>query len=766
MLDSECESCFRSRSTAFHPPIWLEQTYLAKPRQGMLLTLLAIFSKVDAGGQIFSDEEWMTHAYTQESVDEGTYEANADAEDYANVMHMAASPPQIRVNIPQTKIRLEPELMNIFPETIIHEIAHEANLHAGTANVIRFPTPLSHRHDISSEVIRLSDVINYIGTHRQTIGVPDANYDYQFSKQFMNVELRDRPTIAHRDNVYAEEPRPNIYVLSQPFNVNYIRDSADAEVKLKDKSKVKISGHEHVSEDVKNRITTSHKSAHNKKHTRRPVKKPLKGKDPLNIRIDEHTNIELEPKSHIHLVSHSTDVDKPVVPVNVNVNVNIPPRRKPHMHPHRKPITSMFRERHTATHRRTTTRRTTRRRVTTKSTTRKPATAGTVKLRYDVWLKFGGCEYMVKRDAKDFDNAEASCRKHGSHLVSIHSEAENNFIHKITSTGSSVTSFTQFVYIGLRKNSKNEWKWIDGSPMDYKKWAAHQPDLSNEETCGQFHQEPARLYDVQDYHWNSIRCIRPMKYYVCKKCKHSRRHAPSHHTSRHKCDCCCSHCPCKDTCRNECKESQKHTPKPRPTQPSKPPGEQAVFPKGANTMCPGHNYMDDTMRMHMQDTHNFRRSELALGRIKDHKGKKRPTAANMNLLIWDCILEQKAYDHVRNCPRGPSGSPGENFYRRTITAAEPTYRDMNKKTVTEWWKVGRHQGGGQNSFTMMGWATSRRMGCVIARCGKDWVQSCRYDPPGNRGNQQYIPGAICSKCGGLQCNSKLGLCHNSPTSHK
>ncbi|CAJ0601543.1 unnamed protein product [Cylicocyclus nassatus] len=143
--------------------------------------------------------------------------------------------------------------------------------------------------------------------------------------------------------------------------------------------------------------------------------------------------------------------------------------------------------------------------------------SGNGKVVYDVWLVFEKREYMVKRNAKSFDDAEMSCKKLGAHLASIHSEEENNFIHKITSTGSKIKSFDEFVYIGLRLNSKNEWEWLDGSGLNYKNWAEHQPDQPHIEKCAQFHQGPANLAHVQDYKWNSISCNLPMKYYVCKK---------------------------------------------------------------------------------------------------------------------------------------------------------------------------------------------------------------------------------------------------------
>ncbi|CAJ0609784.1 unnamed protein product [Cylicocyclus nassatus] len=209
---------------------------------------------------------------------------------------------------------------------------------------------------------------------------------------------------------------------------------------------------------------------------------------------------------------------------------------------------------------------------------------------------------------------------------------------------------------------------------------------------------------------------------------------------------------------------------------------EAIFP-GSNssesTWCAS-SEINDTIRMYMQNTHNYRRALLALGEVRNKQGKKLRAATNMNHLTWDCALEREAHDFLRSCPtegyeRSDDKSPAQNFYRGTITANEPTYRDMNKKTVTEWWEQvqkvtgldrnayfrSKHRSSDIKSYTLMGWASSEKMGCSIAKCGKDWVEACRYYPPGNQVNaQMYIPGKTCSKCKPwnriIRCG--LGLC--------
>ncbi|VDK73021.1 unnamed protein product [Cylicostephanus goldi] len=47
----------------------------------------------------------------------------------------------------------------------------------------------------------------------------------------------------------------------------------------------------------------------------------------------------------------------------------------------------------------------------------------------------------------------------------------------------------------------------------------------------------------------------------------------------------------------------------------------------------------------------------------------------------------------------------------------------------------------------MGWSTSRKLGCAIAKCGDDFVTFCRYSPRGNYVEQViYKRGTPCTAC--------------------
>ncbi|KAH7696245.1 Low affinity immunoglobulin epsilon Fc receptor, partial [Aphelenchoides avenae] len=78
-----------------------------------------------------------------------------------------------------------------------------------------------------------------------------------------------------------------------------------------------------------------------------------------------------------------------------------------------------------------------------------------------------------------FDRHLASCRRQGGSLVSIHSEDQQRFIEGLLQSDSAHP-----VWIGLHDAFKNgTWKWIDGTPLDYKNWGPSQP---NNEDGAQF----------------------------------------------------------------------------------------------------------------------------------------------------------------------------------------------------------------------------------------------------------------------------------------
>ncbi|KHN71813.1 Snaclec B1, partial [Toxocara canis] len=68
-------------------------------------------------------------------------------------------------------------------------------------------------------------------------------------------------------------------------------------------------------------------------------------------------------------------------------------------------------------------------------------------------------------------DAEKFCEKHGSHLVSIHSTQENNFVIELSISDAPYSDKT---WIGLRdmrdETDTNGYAWLDGTQLDYVMW--------------------------------------------------------------------------------------------------------------------------------------------------------------------------------------------------------------------------------------------------------------------------------------------------------
>lgn len=73
----------------------------------------------------------------------------------------------------------------------------------------------------------------------------------------------------------------------------------------------------------------------------------------------------------------------------------------------------------------------------------------------------------------NYSYSEGVCQNNRAHLVSIHSDAENEFVIDLSSTGNQQSSSYQ-VWIGLYLNL-GRWSWSDGSPTDYIVWTSGSP---------------------------------------------------------------------------------------------------------------------------------------------------------------------------------------------------------------------------------------------------------------------------------------------------
>ncbi|CAJ0601455.1 unnamed protein product [Cylicocyclus nassatus] len=210
--------------------------------------------------------------------------------------------------------------------------------------------------------------------------------------------------------------------------------------------------------------------------------------------------------------------------------------------------------------------------------------------------------------------------------------------------------------------------------------------------------------------------------------------------------------------------------------------ETAIFPKSddSDKMCGYNTEMNDELRRNFTDMHNYRRSQLALGKVSKRQGYL-PAASNMIKLEWDCCLERNATEYVRTCPHEGSKEKqrdsriGELYARVPVTVGD--YKRGIREALTNWWKVVRQVAEDRcigkdttffpqkhaeiKTFAQMAWAKTTKVGCAIGICpsttakDKEYVVVCRYFPKGNKENENvYSVGRACNACpNGYSCTA-------------
>ncbi|RCN52264.1 SCP-like protein, partial [Ancylostoma caninum] len=185
--------------------------------------------------------------------------------------------------------------------------------------------------------------------------------------------------------------------------------------------------------------------------------------------------------------------------------------------------------------------------------------------------------------------------------------------------------------------------------------------------------------------------------------------------------------------------------------------------------------MTDEVRKKILDMHNWRRSQVALGRIRNGRNSYNcPTAANMYKMEYDCELEKSALDYAKQCSHMPSDPATRQGQGENVNSGRKKNDKMKeaKRAVQSWWNQIFQNGLNQKmkfiqnlrdkpnaptAFTQMAWALSTKIGCAVVDCQGIPFTVCRYKKEGNVVPKQiYKIGPPCSACK-TSCIGK-GLC--------
>ncbi|KHJ96866.1 SCP-like protein [Oesophagostomum dentatum] len=209
-----------------------------------------------------------------------------------------------------------------------------------------------------------------------------------------------------------------------------------------------------------------------------------------------------------------------------------------------------------------------------------------------------------------------------------------------------------------------------------------------------------------------------------------------------------------------------------PTQPTPttPPTAVITIPATATN-----DVMTQAIRDKIVYMHNWHRSEVAQGRVRNGKDGKDnfKEASDMYKMSYDMSLEADAQIRAKTCSSGFSDrshrSSGENVYVNSSTTMP--YLQVVSEGM-EYWR-GEVDSNGMNyrmqfiknletkpnsplDYIQMVWASSYKVGCGVARCPFGTVFVCRYYPRGRiRDHYIYHTGGLCESC---KDGCSKGLC--------
>ncbi|XP_074922830.1 C-type lectin domain family 4 member F-like [Chelonoidis abingdonii] len=127
------------------------------------------------------------------------------------------------------------------------------------------------------------------------------------------------------------------------------------------------------------------------------------------------------------------------------------------------------------------------------------------------WRFYGGNLYYFSQEKKSFDEAEQFCVSQDSHLTSISSEEEQEFLSSETQG--------EDHWIGLTDlGTEGSWRWVDGT--EYRAgasrgfWVHDQPDNWDQGIGGR--EDCVHIYPVNRNFWNDANCTLPSRW-ICKQ---------------------------------------------------------------------------------------------------------------------------------------------------------------------------------------------------------------------------------------------------------
>uniref|UniRef100_A0A1I7YDX9 C-type lectin domain-containing protein n=1 Tax=Steinernema glaseri TaxID=37863 RepID=A0A1I7YDX9_9BILA len=137
----------------------------------------------------------------------------------------------------------------------------------------------------------------------------------------------------------------------------------------------------------------------------------------------------------------------------------------------------------------------------------------------DRWAFFNQTNSCFKyiKQRSTWKAAEEFCITKGAHMVSIHSEEENNFVKGMSEIVGVDDQRLSIWLGGYSPNKDNVFVWTDGTPWNFTWFHPQEPNMIGRENCI----EVFRCGGYMDICWNNIECEWYRTGFVCKKNAHT-----------------------------------------------------------------------------------------------------------------------------------------------------------------------------------------------------------------------------------------------------
>uniref|UniRef100_A0A8C5QKF4 C-type lectin domain-containing protein n=1 Tax=Leptobrachium leishanense TaxID=445787 RepID=A0A8C5QKF4_9ANUR len=114
------------------------------------------------------------------------------------------------------------------------------------------------------------------------------------------------------------------------------------------------------------------------------------------------------------------------------------------------------------------------------------------------WRFIGSSCYFFSTSEKKWEEGRDDCVRHNSRLLIFNDKQEvDNLLPYYKE---------ERYWIGLRKDGKNEWKWLDGTALGYENWGSGEPNNNEgKENCT----------EIRETFWNDVSCDSSVLY-ICE----------------------------------------------------------------------------------------------------------------------------------------------------------------------------------------------------------------------------------------------------------